>query len=384
MKRILFALSLILLLCLVSCASAKVESSKGSVTVAEGLDPKVASLLSNYKAIDEFDNKRLSSTGVVTTAYLQNAPLVPWNENAREVAKQTGTMRYYFFTASGLPSSGKWGDSCLIVFPNGQTMLIDAGVSGFGEHLMRNLAALGVDYIDYLMFSHNHDDHSFGVLYTDFLSYFKVGQCFWSGCYSTSWSNPDKIAELMAEKGIPCSILSQGDEFWIGDVQARVLEPVKEEMVGKGFTGDENVNATSIVIRFDYKDVSSLFTGDLYQFREEDIIKDLTAKGMVDLLDVDILKTPHHGGTTSSTKNLVNAVTPYIAVATGSYPMEISTYTRYAKVGSYCLMDTLDGYIRIVTDGSDIDFETSRVRQTTMFDNLDSVAQQIRDKNAAK
>ena len=48
----------------------------------------------------------------------------------------------------------KWGDSCLVVFPNGETMLIDAADYRYTPVLMENLKRLGVEKLDYIMLSH--------------------------------------------------------------------------------------------------------------------------------------------------------------------------------------------------------------------------------------
>ena len=62
------------------------------------------------------------------------AYLIPWEVSAAETAAADGTLHFYFMAGEGMvvnPNSAssapeKWGDSCLVAFPNGQLMLIDA------------------------------------------------------------------------------------------------------------------------------------------------------------------------------------------------------------------------------------------------------------------
>ena len=115
----------------------------------------------------------------------------PWELNVAEAAKADGKMHYYFMSAEGYMvnpggnSSTKWGDSCLIVFPDGTTMLIDAGLAGHAPILTLNLQRMGIEKLDYFVLSHPHDDHGYGavtdggILHTAILSAYYRGL----GCY---------------------------------------------------------------------------------------------------------------------------------------------------------------------------------------------------------
>lgn len=90
-------------------------------------------------------------------------------------------------------------------------------------------------------------------------------------------------------------------------------------------------------------------TGDLYVSGEEGIL----ANTDLELLDVDLLKVPHHGyNSTSSLPAFIKTVSPEIAVAIGRVPRE-ATITRYENLGVKYLCDWLNGYIHIEvgTDG---------------------------------
>ena len=75
----------------------------------------------------------------------------------------------------------------------------------------------------------------------------------------------------------------------------------------------ENVlNNNSIVCKFNYKKFSILFTGDIEEIAEKQILKEY--KNNLQLLNSTILKVGHHGSKTSSTQEFIEAVKPKIAL----------------------------------------------------------------------
>ena len=71
----------------------------------------------------------------------------------------------------------------------------------------------------------------------------------------------------------------------------------------------DNLNDSSAVYKFEYGDFSALFTGDIGEEAEKDIIK----SGYT--LNADILKVPHHGSKYSSCDEFISAVSPKYAFA---------------------------------------------------------------------
>ena len=289
----------------------------------------------------------------------------PWEMNVVEAAKADGKMHYYFMSAEGYmvnptgSSSTKWGDGCLIVFPDGTTMLIDAGLAGNAPILTVNLQRMGIEKLDYFVLSHPHDDHGYGAVKEGGILYnFPVGQVYYNGAYNGDWSNPQILVELCQQKGYPCDILKRGDKLTIGEVSIEVLGP-NPEVIGTTIVDNvTEVNNSSLVMRFDYGEHSSLFTGDVYKTAERELVKYDKAK-----LDVDLLKMPHHGGDTSSDSTFIYAVTAELGVATGWDPVDVAVFGRYKGTKTTVLMDTEDGYIH-VSSGKDgvMTYETSRER----------------------
>ena len=70
------------------------------------------------------------------------------------------------------------------------------------------------------------------------------------------------------------------------------------------------INNNSLVVKLEYKDFKMLFTGDIEEIAEESLLK-LYEK---EELKADILKVPHHGSKTSSSKKFLEAVSPKLAL----------------------------------------------------------------------
>ena len=121
--------------------------------------------------------------------------------------------------------------------------------------------------------------------------------------------------------------------------------------------GSGKINDNSMVFRLDYGEHSALFSADLYEAGEGNLIKSVGT----DILNTDFLKVPHHGWNTSSSEAFVNAVSPELAVATGRVDMPDKFRDRYTAVNATLLFDMYDGYIHVEA-GEDgvMTYETSR------------------------
>ncbi len=299
----------------------------------------------------------------------------PWETDVVKTAVKDGRMHYYFMSAEGFKinpggiSDTKWGDSCLIVFPDGKTMLIDAGLQEYGPILVLNLKRMGIEKLDYFVLSHPHNDHGYGALYGGVLKSIEVGQVYHNGVINAAWSDPRALMNVCQERGIPCDVLKQGDTLQVGEVEIQILHPVgskdKMEIASKTAV----VNNGSLVMRFDYGEHSALFTGDIYKSAEQELVK-----RCAELLDVDLLKLPHHGNDTSSGSSFVKAVSAELGVATGYESVSVAAFSAYKATKTTVLMDTEDGYIHVFA-GKDgvLHYETGRERsEKSRFGQLDN------------
>ena len=281
----------------------------------------------------------------------------PWAYSAKDLAQQNETLDYYFMSSKGMlmdPKESdpyKWGDSTLIVFPNGQTMLIDVGMEAYASVLAENLKRMGIDRVDYLMVSHPHGDHIGGIIaQSSFLDMIGVDAVLYNGVNRGEKS--DLLYAACSERNIPVQIVKQGDRMDFGPVKMEILWPL-DGVAGQTITKTAAINNQSIVARFDYKEHSSLFVGDLYSAGEASVISSASAR-----LDVDLLKVPHHGYTTSSSGVFIYHVSPELAVAMSAYRRAVQR--AYESSGATFLYDQYEGYIHVVTDGTEMSYHTER------------------------
>ena len=295
----------------------------------------------------------------------------PAGEQLSAVSKdavEKQTINYYFMTGEGTivnENHGdyftKWGDCCLVVFPNGQTMLIDTGIKGAYPVIKAKLESYGITKLDYVVISHPHDDHG-GGMWAGLFGDFTIGQVYHNGYRNASWSEKSLVQTYCTNHNIPCDVLTAGDQMTFGDVTMKVLWPTKEAgEVFQAIEGSGAVNCLSLVMRFDYGEHSSLFTGDLYktynglndengeqipgQLGAEEQLVALYPNGE---LDVDLLKLPHHGDpATSNSTAFFAATSPEMAMATGFTP--VGNYLSVYKKRGYknpTFFDRQYGYVQ--------------------------------------
>ena len=291
----------------------------------------------------------------------------PKEPGIAQIAMESGDIQYCFMTSNGASVGYEkyttyWGDSCLIAFPDGKVMLIDTGIQDFYPILKDRLTQLGVSTIDYMVFSHPHNDHCGGAwkgLFDDFT----IDHVYHNGAKNLGWSDKSHIASICEKYSIPCTAWKAGDtmEFGLAEnpVKMQVLWPTEEAIEAlQPIDTDPAINSLSLVMRFDFGAHSSLFTGDIYQnIQQKELQEQIpgwegTEEALVKMytegqLDVDLLKMPHHGNPlTSNSTVFLSAVRPKYAVATGFSP--VGTYLKTYKtrgMTASVFFDRMHGYI---------------------------------------
>ena len=274
------------------------------------------------------------------------------------------------------------GDSALVVFPRGKTMLVDGGgelsfaslntvdaqgsmndtaddepvfndrAFSIGEAVVsRFIWSLGRTRIDYVLATHAHADHIGGL--SDVVRNLDVRQAV------VGYAVPDepefkRFSRAAAARRTPLYSVAAGERFGIDGVTIEVLWPPPAD--GREVTSG---NDDSVVLRLVYGSVSILLAGDIEQSTEDSIVQSSAN------LRADLLKVPHHGSRTSSTEEFIEAVNPrYAVISVGErsrfgHPHSM-VVNRYVTRGVQVFQTGRDGMVTVDTDGSGLDISTHR------------------------
>ena len=198
------------------------------------------------------------------------------------------------------------GDSTLIITPHNQKILIDGGGSENYETgkniLIPYLLDRKIDKLDYILISHFDQDHVGGIL--ELLEEIKVEKIIISKQIQIT-EQYIKLLEIAQNKKIKILQVQRGNKLKIeNNFTIDILFPDIEQIT------ENAINNNSIVAKITYKNFRMLFTGDIEEIAEKELIKLYKNNE----LNVDILKVAHHGSKTSSTKEFLDLVSPKIAL----------------------------------------------------------------------
>lgn len=120
--------------------------------------------------------------------------------------------------------------------------------------------------------------------------------------------NYQRFKKIVKEKKIKVKVITKGDKLQIEkDLYFDILWPNNSKLI------NENVlNNNSIVCKLHYKNFSMLFTGDIEEIAEKQILQEY--KDNLQILNSTILKVGHHGSRTSSIQEFIEEVKPQIAL----------------------------------------------------------------------
>lgn len=233
------------------------------------------------------------------------------------------------------------GDSEFIQLPNGECMLIDAGVSDSASKIASKISELGYEKIDYLIATHPHADHIGGM--KKIVESFDIGEIYMPKA-STNTKTFENLLQAISDKGLSVNTAKAGKVLYESDdLKIEFLAPISDTY--------KDLNNYSAVIRLQYGSNVFLFTGDAEELAEGEILNTYSKSA----LKADVLKVGHHGSNTASTADFINTVLPeYAVIELG----EGNSYNHPHKealdnlnsVGAEILRTDLNGDITIISD----------------------------------
>lgn len=239
------------------------------------------------------------------------------------------------------------GDSIFIQFPNGESMLIDAGENNMGETVCNYIKKQGETEIDYLVGTHPHSDHIGGL--DTILETFSVGTLYLPDVSHNTKTFMD-VVEAAQERGVKAEKAKAGVEILNTDnILVRFLSPVSATY--------EEVNDYSAVVSVSYGENSFLFTGDAEYTVENELRNHITPH--------DVLKVGHHGSNSSTTANFLEQIQPeYAVISCGAdneygHPTE-QVLSRLERFGCEIYRTDEQGSVVAISDGTQIRFETEK------------------------
>ena len=236
------------------------------------------------------------------------------------------------------------GDCALIQTSDNTSIMIDGGGTNVEDYSVGDeivipyLISENIRKIDYAVISHFHDDHAEGII--TLMKNYQVDNLIVPDVVMEDNSIKDYAYKIANDRGIEIIEVSDGDRLEFDNVILDILSPTK------GFDGD--VNNTSIILKAQCAGASFMFTGDAEKSAEGRLIgRNLKS---------DVLKVGHHGSTTSSTDEFVNAVSPkYAVISVG----ENNIYGHPAGKTIYTLLKYNVEYMRTDLNGT-IVFEVDK------------------------
>ena len=263
--------------------------------------------------------------------------------------------------------------------------------------------------IEMMIVSHPQLDH-FGGL-TDVVKRYKVMSFVYNGLRGDSREWEEFSKAVLAEKA-KIEVVAAGDEIRVGEMKLKVLWPMSswgpvaslrparrlpsqaqsrrsagtpfappldddQSAVSDnvlGVSSPDELNSGAVVMDFSYGEFDALFTGDIGEEQEREIVKRLTGQqvekaenlsNLFNLSSVDILKVAHHGSKYSSSLDFLKAVRPALAVievGKNSYGHPTAeTLARLKEIGAKVMRTDQDGEVVVITNGKEWKVKTNKL-----------------------
>ena len=180
-------------------------------------------------------------------------------------------------------------------------VLIDSGLSEYGETVSDFITSCGVETLSYVIATHPHNDHIGSI--TEVMDNFEVGEIIMpelSEINTPTTRVYENFIDYIIERDIPVNAAQFNDVYSVEDINIRILGPVKQ---------NKDLNNMSVVCRITAGDSAFMFLGDAETEELESINKYCSSD-----ISSDVLLMGHHGSSTSVYEPFLDKVNADIAV----------------------------------------------------------------------
>ncbi len=180
---------------------------------------------------------------------------------------------------------------------DGEFAVIDAGYPESGPTMVEYLRELGAQELELVVGTHPHGDHIGGL--PDVLDAYPTDTV-WTSQLPYSNDYVRDFENAVHRQGAELEQPRPGDDFQLGGATIRVIGPLNLQY--------EDANNLSLVLMVEYGENRFLFTGDMEELAEQELLE-----AGVDL-KADVLKVGHHGSYSSTGYRFLRESAPTYAV----------------------------------------------------------------------
>ncbi len=245
------------------------------------------------------------------------------------------------------------GDAALAQLPRGQDILIDGGPDNQVSRKVGRALPFFDRFIDIVVLTHPEADHITGLI--NILRNYRVGKVLMPRV-SNATEEYKAFIDVIEKKHIPVVYAKAGQVFQFDSgVSLEILSSGEDAQIANGLP----LNDSSIVAKMTYHEIDAIFTGDISRAMEYELVS------VVERLDSEILKVPHHGSRFSSSSDFVRAVSPSVAVVSSGrgnvYGHPHKETLERLRTGKVRILRTdTEGDITITSNGNTFEVITQR------------------------